>query len=74
MTTLSMLLITIQPSNIILTDISAILFGSSYVLLTGIYILWGIKIFSKDHSIGIGIPFLVLAIGQLVGSSISGFL
>ena len=57
MTTLSMLLITIQPSNIILTDISAILFGSSYVLLTGIYILWGIKIFSKDHSIGIGIPF-----------------
>lgn len=73
MTSLSMLLITIQPSNIILTDISAILFGSSYVLLTGIYILWGIKIFSKDHSIGIGIPFLVLAIGQLVGSSISGF-
>lgn len=72
MISLSMLIITIQPSNNVLNDLSAVLFGSSYILLTGIYILWGIKIFPKDHSIGIGLPFLVLAIGQLVGSSVSG--
>ncbi|WP_133173915.1 MFS transporter [Staphylococcus agnetis] len=72
MISLAILLITVQPSNIILIDISAFIFGSSYILLTGIYILWGIKIFPKEHSIGIGLPFLVLAIGQLVGSSVSG--
>ncbi|MCO4097482.1 MFS transporter [Macrococcoides canis] len=72
MISLAMLLITVQPSNIILIDISAFLFGSSYILLTGIYILWGIKIFPEEHSIGIGLPFLVLAIGQLVGSIVSG--
>lgn len=68
----AMSIITIQPSNIVLIDVSAVLFGSSYILLTGIYILWGIKIFPKEHSIGIGLPFLVLAIGQLAGSSVSG--
>ncbi|RIP33965.1 MFS transporter [Staphylococcus gallinarum] len=50
------------------------LFGISYIFLTGVLLVWGVKIFSKNASLGIGIPFLMLAFGQVLGSMIAGTL
>ncbi|PNZ98153.1 MFS transporter, partial [Staphylococcus nepalensis] len=52
--------------------LSALFFGSSYVFLTGILMIWGIKIFEKAPSLGIGVPFFTLAFGQIIGAMVSG--
>ena len=44
----------------------------SYIFLTGVLLVWGIKLFVKNASLGIGIPFLLLAVGQVIGSSFAG--
>lgn len=54
------------------TFIASSLFGLSYIFLTGVLLVWGIKLFVKNASLGIGIPFLLLAVGQVIGSSIAG--
>lgn len=54
--------------------ISAILFGSSYIFLTGILILWGISIFKENASVGLGIAYLLLTVGQLIGSGFGGII
>ncbi len=54
--------------------ISAILFGSSYIFITGILILWGIGIFKDNASMGLGISYLLLTVGQLLGSGLGGMI
>ncbi len=53
---------------------SAIAFGSSYIFLSGILILWGINIFKEDPSIGLGITYLLLTIGQFFGAIFGGMI
>ncbi|WP_226036680.1 MFS transporter [Aquibacillus saliphilus] len=52
--------------------ISAVLFGSSYIFMSGVLIIWGINIFKTNSSFGLGLPFLLLALGQVFGSFIGG--
>ncbi|MCD8879431.1 MFS transporter [Staphylococcus kloosii] len=54
--------------------IASSLFGASYIFLTGVLLVWGVKIFVKNASLGIGIPFLMLAVGQVLGSMVAGTL
>lgn len=58
----------------ILPFISSSIFGLSYIFLTGTLLVWGITLFAQNASLGIGLPFLLLALGQVFGSSIGGFL
>src|SRR5699024_6525646 len=60
------------PSLWILPFVSAALFGISYIAITGILLVWGITIFIKNASLGIGLPFLLLAAGQILGSLLGG--
>ncbi|GEK59851.1 MFS transporter [Marinococcus halophilus] len=62
------------PGNSIVGILSPFLFGSSYVFITGVLIVWGVSVFRTNPSIGLGLPFLVLALGQAVGSVVSGIL
>lgn len=52
--------------------VSSALFGMSYIFLTGVLLVWGITIFIENASLGIGLPFLILALGQVFGSMLSG--
>lgn len=54
--------------------IASSLFGASYIFLTGVLLVWGVTIFVKNASLGIGIPFLMLAVGQVIGSMVAGTL
>ncbi|SEU01912.1 Predicted arabinose efflux permease, MFS family [Salinibacillus kushneri] len=68
----SSLILGIYHSNNIMGFLSPVLFGSSYIFMTGVLIVWGISVFKTNPSFGLGIPFLVLALGQAMGSIFSG--
>lgn len=59
-------------TNVLPVVSSAIAFGSSYIFMTGVLLIWGINIFKSNPSFGLGLPFLLLALGQVFGSLIGG--
>lgn len=71
---LSMLALAIWPSQLFAVFLSAALFGVTYIMLTGVYLVWGIRVYDDRPAIGLGLPFLVLAIGQVVGTLAAGML
>ncbi|MGY4688832.1 MFS transporter [Salibacterium sp. K-3] len=68
------LLLALFPSQWPLAYLSAALFGASYIFITGVLMVWGIRVFISNASLGIGTPFLLLAVGQVAGSSAAGVL
>ena len=70
----SMLALAIWPSQLFTVFFSAALFGVTYIMLTGVYLVWGIKVYDDRPAIGLGLPFLMLAIGQVLGTLVAGIL
>ncbi|WP_125563264.1 hypothetical protein [Salibacterium salarium] len=68
------LVIALFPDEWPLAYLSAALFGASYIFITGVLMVWGIRVFLTNASLGIGTPFLLLAVGQVLGSSVAGVL
>ncbi|MBY7143827.1 MFS transporter [Virgibacillus sp. NKC19-3] len=62
------------PEQWVAAYISAALFGIAYIFITGVLMVWGIRIFITNASLGIGTPFLLLAVGQVIGSLFAGML
>src|SRR5699024_1501485 len=60
-----------HPELWFMSYISAALFGISYIFITGLLMVWGIKVFITNASLGIGTPFLLLAVGQVIVSLLS---
>ncbi|MBO1001126.1 MFS transporter [Pseudogracilibacillus auburnensis] len=52
--------------------ISGILFGIAYIFMTGIFIVWGTRLFIHNPSVAVSLSFLFLGIGQSLGSFIAG--
>lgn len=48
------------------------LFGAAYIVSSGVYLLQGIILFPDRPDLGLGIPFLVLALGQTAGTPLFG--
>ena len=53
---------------------SAALFGSTYIMLTGVVLVWSVTVFRERPSAGLGAGFLSIAVGQMVGSPMAGAL
>ena len=51
---------------------SAALFGSTYIMLTGIILLWSVSVFQERPSAGLGAAFLLIAVGQVFGALTAG--
>jgi predicted MFS family arabinose efflux permease len=66
------LLIVLTPESRAAIWGSAALFGLAYMMLTGLYLVWGIRIFADRPAIGIGLPFLTIALGQGLGAGLAG--
>lgn len=66
------ILLALTPIVWIVPFLSSLIFGVSYIFITGVLLVWGVKIFVKNASLGIGIPFLMLAVGQVLGSMVAG--
>ncbi|WP_199614139.1 MFS transporter [Paenibacillus alkalitolerans] len=69
---LSILLLPVFLSRIFPVFLSGALFGASYVYLTGVLLVWGIRVYPDRTVAGIGVPFLLLALGQMIGSQLAG--
>lgn len=50
------------------------LFGFAYIVSSGAFLLWGIVLFPARPDLGLGLPFLVLALGQTAGAPLFGYL
>jgi predicted MFS family arabinose efflux permease len=70
----SMALLAVVPGMLAATYVSAVLFGSTYIMLTGVVLVWSVGIFREIPSAGLGAGFLLIAIGQMVGSPVAGIL
>ncbi|WP_281658482.1 MFS transporter [Halobacillus sp. Cin3] len=51
---------------------AAALFGTSNLFICGLLIVWGIRVFESNASLGIGLPFIMLSFGQVIGSILAG--
>ncbi|XWN33599.1 MAG: MFS transporter [Devosia sp.] len=49
-----------------------ILFGAAYILLTGVYLVWGVSTLPDRPASGLTAAFLAIAIGQTTGAPIFG--
>ena len=65
-------LLAAAPNVLLLAYLSATLFGSTYIMLTGIILVWSVSVFHQRPSAGLGAAFLLIAVGQILGSLIAG--
>ena len=70
----SIALLAAAPGVLPLIYASAALFGSTYILLTGVVLVWSVNVFREIPSAGLGAGFLLIAAGQAVGSPVAGIL
>jgi predicted MFS family arabinose efflux permease len=60
------------PGSIGIAYAAAILFGAAYIMLTGVYLVWGVRVFVDRPAVGLGIGFLMIAVGQAAGALLAG--
>lgn len=53
--------------------LSAAGFGMAYMMLTGLYLVQGVRILGSRPALGPVLPFLAIACGQAIGSPIAGW-
>jgi predicted MFS family arabinose efflux permease len=70
----SMVLLAVASGVLPLAYTSAALFGSTYILLTGVVLVWSVSVFRERPAAGLGAGFLLIAVGQMVGSPVAGAL
>jgi predicted MFS family arabinose efflux permease len=70
----SLALLAASPDQILIAGFSALVFGLSYMSLTGLYLMTGIRLLPGRMSMGPVLPFLACALGQAAGSPVVGLL
>ncbi|WP_108397291.1 MFS transporter [Devosia submarina] len=50
------------------------MFGLAYIVSSGVLLLWGIELYPDQPALGLGLPFLLLALGQTAGAPLFGTL
>ena len=62
----------VAPGILFVSYPSAALFGATYIMLTGILLVWAVRVSEERPSAGLGSAFLLLAAGQILGSYFAG--
>jgi predicted MFS family arabinose efflux permease len=65
-------LLAAAPGVLLWAYSSAALFGSTYIMLTGIILVWSVAVFDERPSAGLGAAFLLIAVGQVFGALTAG--
>ena len=65
-------MLAVAPGNLFIVYSSAALFGATYIMLTGILLVWAVKVFQERPSAGLGAAFLLISAGQILGSYFAG--
>ncbi|MFC7555307.1 MFS transporter [Pseudoroseomonas wenyumeiae] len=64
--------LTIAPVAPLMTFVAMSLFGLGYIVSSGALLLWGITLFQDRPDLGLGLPFLMTAVGQTAGAPLFG--
>ncbi len=64
----------VAPSSTVVIFVVAAVFGASYIILTGLVLVWSTRIYPSQVSFGVGLSFLMIAVGQAVGAPLAGTL
>ncbi|GAB2797642.1 YbfB/YjiJ family MFS transporter [Halomonas shantousis] len=62
------------PASLAMVLISAALLGVAYMMLAGTYLVWGVNVYADRPAVGLGLPFLMIAVGQVIGAPVAGAL
>lgn len=68
------LLVGTSATTPLLALCGGILFGAAYIMLTGVYLVWGVSALPDRPATGLMIGFLTIAIGQTTGAPLFGLL
>ncbi|MEQ8966268.1 MAG: MFS transporter [Azospirillaceae bacterium] len=49
-------------------------FGAAYMMLTGVYLVWGVRALPDRPATGLMLGFLAIAVGQVIGAPLFGML
>lgn len=71
-TALSFACLIAEPSSAGLASFSGVLFGGTFILVTGLFGIWSVNVFQDRPSAGFGATFFLISAGQLVGPIIAG--
>jgi predicted MFS family arabinose efflux permease len=67
--TLALMLLADRPAA---AATAAAAFGAAYIALTGVLLVWATRLFLDRTSFGVGLSFLLIAVGQAIGSPLAG--
>jgi len=68
------MLYVLLPGNYAAIFTAALLFGTAYIMLTSVYLVWGVDIYHDRPAVGVALPFLMIATGQMIGAPLAGYL
>jgi len=52
---------------------SGVVFGGTFIMITGLFGIWSVNIFVDRPSAGFGATFFLISAGQLIGPTLAGF-
>lgn len=67
-------LLAVAPGSVPVVFLAGAVFGAAYVGLCGLVLLWSTVLYPARASFGVGISFMMIAVGQTVGAPLAGFL
>jgi len=73
-TSASLALLALDPGNFPLALVSAALFGTGYMTLSGFYLVRSTQIMTEAPSFAPVLPLLATSVGQVAGSPLAGWL
>ncbi|MGH3674151.1 MAG: MFS transporter [Mycobacterium sp.] len=62
------LLLAAAPSASVAVIVAAALFGGAYIGLTGLLLLWSVRVYPDSTAVGVGLSFFTIAAGQALGA------
>lgn len=65
-------LVAIAPGSIVASALSLAVFGATYIAASGLLLLWGTRVYADHPAAGVGLAFLVLAVGQTLAAPALG--
>lgn len=65
-------LLAARPGDLPAALIASAVFGVAYIALTGLLLVWGTTVYPRQPAAGVGVAFLVLALGQAAGALLVG--
>ncbi len=67
-------MLAVAPSSLVVIIVAAASFGAAYISLTGLLLLWSVRLYPDRASFGVGLSFFTIAAGQALGAPAVGSL